>query len=123
MAKRIPRSMDIPVTQKMFFDFKDELKEFITSQFLEFRADMKDMRADIADMRTDLVSMQSEMSRFSGRQDRTDASIASLKSDFHQVKIMMEAQGRQNQVALDGVRHALEEVVAVRERVDKLEIG
>jgi hypothetical protein len=47
--------------------------------------------------------------------------FSAVKSQQHQMQILMEHQHNENLYALDGARHALEEVKALRERVDHIE--
>jgi hypothetical protein len=111
MAKKVPRNQEIPVTNQMFAEFRDDVKNLITSKFLEQQALLK----------TEFLRIDVRLGAIEIRLDKVESEIHDLKSDIHQVKLLTETQTQQNQISLDACRHVMEEMVVLRQRMDKAE--
>lgn len=105
MTKEIPRRNDMPVTVKMFNEFRAELNAKMDAGFAATRGEVGSLRGEFESLRGEFKSLRGEF----------ESSITSLRGELHSIKLLIETQTAQNAIALDGVRHALAEVAELRE--------
>jgi hypothetical protein len=87
------RAADVPVTQRMLFAVRDELK-----------ADINSSKSETNSVRSELKSLEAKV----------ETRFYELSSQIHQIKILTEEQNAKNNIVLDGL-------VNLFERQDRLE--
>jgi hypothetical protein len=91
------RAADVPVTQKMLYAVRDQLKADINSSRSEIKSEFKAVHSKIESLEA-----------------KVDARYHDLSSQIHQMKILTEEQNAKNNIVLDGL-------VNLFERQDRLE--
>ena len=90
------RSPDVPVTQRMLYLVRDELK-----------ADVKEVRGEIQEVRGEIKQIRGEIKGLKGEIEGVKGSIQSLEgrltSEIHRLALLMEEQNARNIYVLDGL--------------------
>jgi len=87
------KSKDVPVTQKMLFGVRDELK------------------TDISSVRFEIKSFRSEM----------DSRFQKVISEIHRVGVLVESQHAENRYVLDGYTSLNDRLEVVEKRTNEIE--
>ncbi len=83
------RSAEVPVTQKMLVQVRDELKAMIKAEIHGVRSEFHGMKSDIHGMKSEIHGVKSE--------------VQGLKSQIHEIKILVEEQNARNALMMDGL--------------------
>ncbi len=96
------RAKDVPVTQKMLYLVRDELKSDVKS--LEHK------------MNARFSSQDSKFNSIEARFESIEAKMEKISSDIHSIKILVEEQNAKNNIVLDG----LTSLFYRQDRIEKL---
>lgn len=92
---KIEKSDNRPVTQKMLYGVRTELKHDITSVKLELKSDIKRVEGDIKRVEASVKLVDSKV-------DKLDSKLEQVLSVLNHVRVDMEEQKRNNKLVLDG---------------------
>jgi hypothetical protein len=101
------KSPDIPVTQEMLNEARNELKHEITSFRLEVDSRFKRVDAAIAKVQSDVAKVQSDVAK-------VQSDVAKVLAAVHRVGLLVEEQNARNKYVLDGY-------TSLSDRLDKIE--
>lgn len=93
------KSKDIPVTQEMLYEMRDELKSDLASQSLEIKSIRGELSSTRENLKGEISGLREEMnSKF----DLVLSEIKKIASDVHRTKALVEEQVSRNKYVLDG---------------------
>jgi septal ring factor EnvC (AmiA/AmiB activator) len=92
---KIKKSGDRPVTQKMLYGVRSELKHDITSVKLDLKGDIKRVEGQIK-------GLEGEIKRVDSKVDKLDSKIEQVLSVLNHMRVDTEEQKRNNKLILDG---------------------
>jgi archaellum component FlaC len=100
MKRNIPKLKDMPVTQGMLSDFKDEVKSILTTMMHEMRAEFRKIDARFAEMESRFDKIDVRFAEMESRFDKVDARFAEMESRFDKV----DARFAITEAKLDDIR-------------------
>ena len=92
------RAADVPVTQKMLYGIRDELREEIKASSESLKSDLQRLKGEL---KSDLHDLKSDMHE--------------VKANTHRFMILMEEQNARNIIVMDG----LTSLFARQDRIEK----
>jgi predicted nucleic acid-binding Zn-ribbon protein len=95
------RAADVPVTQRMLYAVRDELKADIKS----VRSEIKSVRSEIKSVNSDISSIRSD---FKSLEAKVDSRFHEISSQIYQMKVLVEEQNAKNNIVLDGLVNLFE---------------
>jgi hypothetical protein len=115
----IKKSADRPVTQKMLYGVRSELKHEITSTKLELKGDIKrlesKMESRFSQVEGRFGQMESRFGQMESRFDHMESKFEQVLSVLNHMRVDMEEQKRNNKMVLDGY-------VMLDQRLTRLEV-
>ena len=115
------KSKDIPATQGLLYEFRDELKldissvrsevKSVRSEVKSVRAEVKSVRAEVESVRSEVKSVRAEVKALDAK---LDAKFDQVLSAIHRVTAIVEEQENRNKYVLDGY-------TAITDRQDRFE--
>ncbi len=97
-AKFPERAADVPVTQKMLFGVRNELKAFMKSEIHGVKSEIHGMKSEIHEIKSE---------------------VHGLKSEVHKLAVLIEEQNARNRVVLDGLTN----LFTRQDRVEQQTVG
>ena len=83
------KSNDVPVTKKMLFEVRDELKESISALRMEFKADFHGVKSEIHELRSEIHGIKFE--------------LHCVKSELRRMALLFGEANARNTLVLDGL--------------------
>ncbi len=105
------RSERVPVTKKMLFEVRDELKSLVNSRSHALESKIEGLRSDF---KADVHTMKADMHAMK-------ADIHGMKADVHAIKLLVEEQNARNRIVLDGLGIYFERTERLEGRMDSIE--
>jgi uncharacterized protein YdcH (DUF465 family) len=118
------RAKDVPVTQRMLFEVRDELKALIKGEskrtdakfarlngkfssidarFADMDVKFANIDAKFADMDVKFANIDGKFANIDARFDTMESKFSELQSEVHRVALLVEEQNARNAIVMDGL--------------------
>lgn len=113
------RAQDVPVTQKMLYLVRDELKADIKSLEHKINARFEGQNSKFKSIDSRFESIDARFESIDARFESIDSKLEKLTAEFHSMKLLIEEQNAKNNIVLDGLTSLFHR----QDRVEKLVSG
>ncbi len=96
------KKSDVHVTQSMFFEFRDELKELLKVSFHDLKSEIQEVRSEIHAVKAEVQEVRSEIHGTKSEIHDLKSEIYGVKSELHRIGLLGEEQNARNILVLDG---------------------
>ena len=123
------KSKDVPVTQSMLNEFKEELREMFKSFAKEIKSEIHGLRSEVHGLKSEVHSLRSEIHGLKSEDQsirsqvvKIESNTHSLKAEVHRLGLLIEEQNARNIIVLDGyqqIYHSQQELMGRMSGLEK----
>ncbi len=129
LKKNYPRkSSDVPATRAMLYLVRDGLEATAQKNFRVLKQDISELKLNDgalrAEFKSDLAALRTEIKSDIKNLENQIVDLKDfIKSEMHQMKLLIEEQNARNIFVLDGLTNLFDRQDRLEKRVEKLEKG